>query len=172
VAVIKPPSGFRNDVQQLVNGINKDIPAGGSLTVVGAQMTQAQLLAILAPVLAAFTAVTDAESSVKQTRLSLSALLPQARVFVANLKHALIAQFGKGSPLLADFGVKDGAAPKKLTTKAAMAKVIRAGETRTLRNTKGKVEKLAVKFTGQISPAAPVVASGTPGGSGNGSTGA
>jgi hypothetical protein len=170
-AVIKPPAGFRNSVQQLVNGINKDIPAGSPITVVGTQMTQAQLLAILQPVLDAFTAIDDAASNVKQTRLALSALLPQVRQFVGNLKVALIAAFGKGSPLLADFGVKDGATRKKPTSAATAAAAVKASETRTLRNTKGKVEKLAVKFNGQVSPASAVPAGGAPGSSNSGNSG-
>jgi hypothetical protein len=170
-AVVKPPSGFRNTVQQLVNGINMDIPADSPINVVGTPMTQAQLLAILQPVLAAFTTITTAENSVKQARLSLAALLPQAQLFVANLKKALIAQFGMGSPLLADFGVKDGATRKKPTTAVAAATAVKASATRVLRNTKGKVEKLAVKFTGQVSPAAAVTASGAPGSGNTGSTG-
>lgn len=117
-----------------------------------------------------FTAIDDAESNVKQERLSLSAMLTQARQFVGNLKASLIAQFGKGSPLLADFGVKDGATRKKPTTAAAAAAAVKASETRTLRNTQGKVAKLAVKFTGEVAPASAVPAGGAPGSSNTSST--
>ncbi|HUB09805.1 MAG TPA: hypothetical protein VMB50_22575 [Myxococcales bacterium] len=165
--VTKPPTGFQKTVQQMVSGVQKDIPPTSSLPMAGGQVTQAQILGILQPVLDAFTAIGDAEAVVKQQRLSLSAMLPQARQFLANLKDALIVQFGRGSPLLKDFGVKDGSVKKKATVATKSAALVKSSETRALRNTQGKVEKAKVKFTGQVSPAS-AVKSGTSGGSAGG----
>ena len=167
VTVIKPPKGFQKTVQQLAFGASKDLPAGGVLPAAGTQLTQAQILAFLQSVLDGFTAVSDAEKAVKQQRLSLSALLPQARQFVATLKDALIAHFGRGNPILLDFGLKDGSTRRKTTVEAKSAAKVKGQETRKLRNTKGKVQRLEVKFTGQVAPAS-AVKPGTPGGSGGG----
>ena len=161
--VIKPPPGLEKAIQQLVFGTSKDLPAGGNLTVAGQPVSQAQILAILQPALDAFTAIDDAEKVVKQQRLSLSALLPQVRQFMANLKDALIAQFGRGNPILKDFGIKDGTTRRKTKVVAKAAAQVKGQQTRELRNTQGKVEKLAVKFTGQVSPPS-AVKLGTPGG--------
>ncbi len=164
-AVIKPPTGFQKTVQQILFGTNKDLPAGSGIPMAGQQLTQAQIQGLLQPVLDAFTAIDDAEKTVKQSRLSLSALLPQARQFVKSLKQALIAHFGPGSPLLADFGVKDGVTRRKSTAATKAAAAVKGKETRVLRGNVGKVKKLAKKFTGQVSP--PAVQSG----SGSGNTG-
>ncbi len=175
VTVIKPPTGFEKTVQQLVYGTEKDIPAAGGLPMQGTQMTQAQILATLQPVLDAFTAVDDAVAAVKQSRLALSALLPPARQFAASMKDALIAFFGRGNPILPDFGVKDGTSRRKTTVDAKAAAKVKRAETRVLRGTKGKVERAKVKFTGQVSPATavkPGAGSGNSGGTPSGSTGA
>ncbi|MHB8420693.1 MAG: hypothetical protein ACYDCL_21685 [Myxococcales bacterium] len=170
-AVIAPPTGLRKSVQQLVFGVSKDIPAGSSVLVAGTQLTQAQILGLLQPVLDAFSAVDDAEKVVKQSRLSLSALLPQVRQFMPNLKDAMIALFGRGNPILKDFGIKDGASRKKTTVEAKAAAKVKGSETRTLRNTQGKVEKLKTKFVGQVSPAAAVKPGNTGGGTGGAPSG-
>ncbi|MHB1845921.1 MAG: hypothetical protein ACYCWW_13930, partial [Deltaproteobacteria bacterium] len=97
-----------------------------------------------------------------------------AHLFVGNLKVALIAQLGKGSPLLGDFGIKDGTARKKPTAAEKSASAVRGGETRKLRHTQGKVQKLAKKFVGQVSPATPLKGGGlggNDGGASNGSSG-
>lgn len=164
--IIVPPKGFQKTAQQILFGTSKDFPAGGSLPMGGQQVTPAQIQGILQPVLDAFTAIADAEKTVKSARLSLSALLPQAKQFAKNLKQALIAHFGAGSPILADFGVKDGTRARKKTVEAKAAAVVKGKQTRKLRGTQGKVEKLKTKFVGQVS-----AASAVPQGNGSGNTG-
>ena len=162
--VIKPVKGFQNTVRQIASGVQKDLPATSTITVAGQQLTQAQILATLQPVLDGFTAISDAENTVKQQRLSLSAILPVAHAFVDNLKVALVAQFGKGSPLLSDFGIKDGSARKKATVATKSAALVKSSETRDLRGTTGKAEKAKLKFTVQVSPASAVKPGGSNGG--------
>lgn len=87
---------------------------------------------------------------------------------MAQLKAAVIAQFGKTSPLLAQFGFAYKSRTP-LTPEAAVAKKVRQQQTRLIRNTLGPKEKAKLKFTGQVvvsttagaAPAA-AVSAGTP----------
>lgn len=95
-----------------------------------------------------FTAKADAQAQAKAAvstaTAALNAELPTANQFVTTLDAALLALFGKGNPVLENFGLTKGVkkAPDTLTKAEALGT---AKLTRTERHTMGKVQKAGVR---------------------------
>ncbi len=85
--------------------------------------------------------------SLKQALLALSAALPDARSLIAAIRVALVALFGKGNPVLENFGINAKPRPK-LTTEQLAARKAKSAATRALRGTQGTRKKASVKFLG------------------------
>lgn len=163
--------GFQSKLVKRLDGVQNFLPAGSSLTVNGQSMSQAMLASALQAVLNLFTALATAlsqsKATVGQARLALSAQLAAAHQLQTGLDHALIAFFGKGNPVLANFGVASGARKTPISSATKAAAAATAKLTRQARNTMGKKQRLKVnggKATlVAVSPSGDVVPGGTPG---------
>ncbi len=141
-------SAFQTKLTKRLNGLENDLPADSSLTFNQQTFTVAAIVSVLKAVLALFTAKASATSQAK-TMVSaavaaLNAELPVANQFLTGLDGALMTLFGKGNPVLANFGLTKGTRKTPTVTTKAQAKGT-AKLTRTARNTMGKVAKAKVK---------------------------
>jgi hypothetical protein len=184
--VVSPPSGLEVKIAKRLGGLENYLPADTSLVINGQAFTVSSLIQSLQAMDGLFTALDTAEqqskTAITQARQAVNAELPAIEALVTGLDNTLRGYFGKGNPILANFGIATGARKKPssvtLAGAAATAKL-----TREARNTMGKVERLSV--TGGkagvqlVSPNGAAIAGSTPAsppaaaasGSGNGANG-
>ena len=173
------PGRLLQKVQSALDGAQQVLPAGTALMINKQSVTQAQLVTQLSGYLPNLKAVSDAKAAYAQTVITRKADEQVVREFLAQLRLALVAYLGVGSPDLAKFGMS----AKKRTPQNGQKSVLAAAKrslTRQKRGTLGKTEKASIKAIGtpevslgasgvQIAPdpetqpaAAPVAASPAP----------
>jgi hypothetical protein len=81
------------------------------------------------------------------------AAIPQAQQLAAELKGVLTGFFHAGNPQLSTFGLKVKKPPKPRTTASKAAAAVASAETRKIRGTLGRRQRLALRFTGEVAPA-------------------
>jgi hypothetical protein len=161
---------FQDKVTTRLTGVEENLPSDTSLVINGKTFTVASIVSVLQAVLDLFSAKATAQSQAK-TLISaavgaLNAELPTANQFLTGLDMALAGQFGKGNPVLANFGLSTGKKKTPTVTTKAIAKGT-AELTREARNTMGKVERL--KVTGGkaqlavVGPSGQLLSGSTPG---------
>ena len=142
--------GFRSEITQLANGIGTQLPDPSTvLQVKGQSLTRTDLLNALAALAALFADVDGSRQQLKSKQQALAAGLPEGREFVAALKAALVGLFGRGNPVLENFGIHPRKA-RKLTGAQITEKRAKSNATRELRGTLGARQKQGVKFKGQV----------------------
>jgi outer membrane protein TolC len=122
------------------------------------------LITSLAAVLGLFAGSDSSRQALKSALLALKAAIPGARAQLADIKVALVALFGRGNPILENFGL-NVAPRRKLTSTQLAASKAKAAATRVLRGTQGKRKKASVKYLGTVDVQASLA--GTPAASGN-----
>ena len=151
-------------VQSALDGVQEVLPAGTALMINKQSVTQAQLVTQLSGYLPNLKAVADAKAAYAQTVITRRADEQVVREFLAQLRLALVAYLGVGSPDLAKFGMS----AKKRAPQDGQTSVLAAAKrtlTRQKRGTLGKTEKASIKAIGtpqvslgasgvQIAPAA------------------
>jgi hypothetical protein len=142
------PSGFETSLQKLLQGVENVLPDGWATPANKADM-EAQINGWLST----YADVSAAKQAVNVAMAELKTQIPEARTYYAAVKGVLTGFFHATSPLLADFGFKPKKAPVISAAKKAEA-AVKGNETRKIRGTLGKKEKLDLKFTGTIAPAA------------------
>ncbi len=138
---------FETRVTQRLTGVRKFLPAGTGLVFLGQTFTVASIVSVLTAVVDLFTALATAIQQSKaqggSARTALSAELPTAHQFLTALDASLVSFFGKGNPVLGNFGISSK--PAKAPSSAAKAKAVGTAElTRKARNTRGKQQKALV----------------------------
>jgi hypothetical protein len=140
-------SAFEEKVTKRLAGAESDLPADTSLVLTGQTFTVASIVAVLQAVLNLFTAKATAQAQAKAmvsaAVAALNAELPTANQFITALDTALVGLFGKGNPVLTNFGLSTGVAKTSSVATLAKAKGT-AALTRKARNTMGKVQRLSV----------------------------
>ena len=158
------PGRLLQKVQSALDGVQQVLPAGTALMINKQSVTQAQLVTQLSGYLPNLKAVSDAKAAYAQTVITRKADEQVVREFLAQLRLALVAYLGVGSPDLAKFGMS----AKKRTPQNGQKSVLAAAKrslTRQKRGTLGKTEKASIKVIGtpqvslgesgvQITPAA------------------
>jgi hypothetical protein len=150
-APVKPPKGFRLKLQQMLAGVEAVIPDGNSITTTGGSMTKAAMVKILTDEVSEFETVDAGVTALGVARKQIREDLPQMHKLYTELKDALSAQFGRGSPLLAQFGINPQKLRKPLTPEQRVARAAKARQTRLLRHTGGVRQKAAVQYDGKVS---------------------
>ena len=132
------------ELQQLVAGTQKNLPATSTVDVNGQELKQADIVAKLQAWIPLFQAVDAANAPYRNAQKALQAAAPAIRQFVGLYRQALRQVFGKGSPLLADFGLSttQQKTPTPATRVLAAAK---AAATKKARGTLGKQQRKAVQ---------------------------
>jgi hypothetical protein len=137
------PKGAQLKLTTAQTAVPANIPAKSTVVIGGVSYTQAQLVAyittLLAPILAAQTAKQSLATAVlarKQNQLAV-------QTFLAEFRAALITLFGRGSPVLAQFGFT----PHKAKTATAGKTVVKAAKSLASRaklGTKGPKQKAQI----------------------------
>ena len=137
------PKGAQLQLTTAQTAVPANIPAKSAVVIGGVSYTQAQLVAyittLLAPILAAQTAKQSFAAAVlarKQNQLAV-------QTFLAEFRAALIALFGRGSPVLAQFGFT----PHKAKTTTSGKNVVKAAKSLASRaklGTKGPKQKAQI----------------------------
>ncbi len=153
--------GFRQALQEMLQGWQTAIPSGSTMTSGGGTLEQSAVLGQLQAYLGVFTTLDAQTTSLKETRAQLEATQVEARQYYDGLKLAVASYFGANSPQLAQFGFAPKKARKALTSTQLAVKAAKAQATRVLRGTTSKKAKALVKsgpmqFTvGPVQQAAP-----------------
>jgi hypothetical protein len=140
--------GIQIKINERLAGLQQCLPSDIPLTVNGQSLTVAQIITALQAVAALYTTLNTAEqqgkTAITQARQAINAELPTVSALITGLDNTLRGYFGKGNPLLADFGIASGA--RKASSSVTLAQA--AGSrtlTRDARHTMGKKQRLAVK---------------------------
>jgi hypothetical protein len=149
-AIVGTRMGFRALLQQMLQGIETVVPDGSSLSTDGGLQTKATLVAELTQVLSAYNTAEAQQLAAKATRTQLKNASAQNHQLYTQLKDALIAFFGRGNPLLGQFGLKARSSRRALTSEQKVLRAAKARATRAARHTMGPRQKAAVKSDGKL----------------------
>jgi hypothetical protein len=138
----------QTQLQQMLAGAQKDLPATSTVDIDGQQLKQSDLVAKLQGWIQLFEQQAAAKAAASTAATALKAAgITQFRV---SLAQALKQVLGKSSPLLADFGLST-TQRKVPTTETRILAQAKARATRAARKTLGSVQKQAVKGPGVTS---------------------
>jgi hypothetical protein len=140
--------GLRAGLTAMLSGVQQAIPDGSNVLVAGAQLPKADVVAELNGFLSQYSAIETQMAVVKADRQGLKQTLPKARQLLQELKDAVIAAFGRGSPEIQKFGLRVRTIRKQTSQQKALA-AEKARLTRALRGTKGSRQKAAIQYTGE-----------------------
>ena len=146
---IQSKTRFVATILAMIAGLENDLTAAMSLTVGGVVMPQAAILARLAAITGLFDAVTTTHNAWRAAVAAKDDGLQPAKQFMADLKKAIESRFGSHDARLPDFGI---ALPKARATQTTAEKAVAAGlrqQTRQVRGTKGKQQRLLVTVAGK-----------------------
>lgn len=139
--------GLEKKVNQRLNGLEKYLPATSTLVINGQSFTVAQLVQVFTTVAGLYAALDGAVEQSKVTitaaRQAINAELPGFEPLLVGLDNTLRGYFGRGNPVLANFGIATGARKKPSSATMAGAQAT-ATLTRKARNTLGKKQRLRV----------------------------
>jgi hypothetical protein len=107
----------------------------------------AQVVLDFAAVLAKYQDVRDAKAAVAVKRQLLQDALPGAHTEYAAFKAYLMSKLGKGNPQLTEYGFSLGVAKPRSSGTNVLAQ-IKAQQTRKVRHTLGRKQKLALSVSG------------------------
>ena len=131
-----------------VAGCNQQFPAKSTVNIAGQTLTPAQLVAVFSAAISAIQAVAPARAQLKELVAAQKTAIQVARSLYTALKKYCEAVFGKGSPILADFGFS----PAKPRTPSSQTKALaqaKAQLTRKAHGTdKGKRQRQAITVSG------------------------
>src|SRR5580658_9172046 len=94
------PKGFRQDLQQMLQGWQTVVPSGSTVTSSDGPLTQGSVLETLQGFLGVYTTLDAQATALKQTHAQAEAQLPEARRFFDVLTASVVGLLGKGSPQL------------------------------------------------------------------------
>jgi hypothetical protein len=149
-AIVGTTKGFRADLQQLLQGIEAVVPDGSSLPVGSGNETKADMVAAITQVLAVYNTAEAQRVAIKATRIQLMETSTADRTLYTKLKDAMVAYFGKGSPLLTQFGIKPRQPRRPLTSEQNVVRAEKARMTRAARHTMGKRQKAGVQTDAKL----------------------
>jgi hypothetical protein len=141
------PSAFEAQLAKMDEGVQANIPAGTSLLVNGTSVKQSAIDSTLQNWITIFKAVDTAKAAYQEAVTARLAITVAAKTYFKSLKAAIKQYFGAQSAQLASFGI----ATDKPASTTAQQKVVASAkrlQTRTVRGTKGKVQKLAITVVG------------------------
>jgi hypothetical protein len=143
--------GWELRLDTAANGVKNAFPATASEIVLhGVPYTQPALLAEAQDVVAPWKAVRDAKAVIRAFAQQKKALIERARKFLGQLHVGISAHVGLENEILTAYGFKPKRRKKPLPVEKNAIRVAKAKLTRLRRGTKGKRQKEALKFTGQV----------------------
>jgi len=171
--IVGTGKGLRALLQQLLQGFEAVVPDGSSLPVGKGNEAKADIVAELTQVLSVYKNAEARQIEAKNARTQVQNARGADHALYTTLKEALIAYFGKGDPMLSQFGIKPRGKARQLTPAEKVLRAAKVRATRAARHTMGARQKAAVKSDGKLSlsvqtegaggpQAAPAVSAGTP----------
>ncbi len=142
--------GFRSSLQQLLQAIKAVVPDGSSLSTSSGMQAKADLVTELTQVLSGYDQVEAQQVAITAARAQLESALGANHKLYTDVKDAIIAFFGRGSPLLGQFGIKTRGNARPLTVEQKVLRAAKARATRAARHTMGSRQKAAVKSDGKL----------------------
>ena len=140
--------GLRAALNAMLSGVQTVIPDGSLIRVNGVDEKKADVVSELQSLLAQYASIDSSAAVAKAARVQLRQALPAASQTLQQLKDAIFAFLGRGSPELQKFGLKARTARKPTTQQKALA-AEKARRTRALRGTKGSRQKAAIRYAGE-----------------------
>jgi hypothetical protein len=144
-APVVGPMGFRQVLQQMLQGWQAVIPSDSTVASSSGALTQAAVVKQLQEYSVPYTDMDAQATAYKQSRVPVKAQLAEARQYIAMLTLALQNAFGPKSPQLEQFGLKPKKAPRQLTSKQRAVAAAKSLATRELRGTKGPKQLATIK---------------------------
>ncbi len=135
--------GFEQKLEQAKAGAEKYLPQNAALELSGTETTVAQVVADFAAVLAKYADIRDAKAALAQKRQLLQNAVQGSHEEYAGFKSYLEAKLGKVNPQLAEYGFTLGARKPRSSGTNVLAS-IKAQQTRKVRHTLGRKQKLAL----------------------------
>ncbi len=152
------PKGFRQDLQEMLQGWQAAIPSDSTVTSSTGSLSQAAVLGQLQEYLGPYQDLDASATAVKSARAQAKSQLTEAQQYFAVLKSAVTNQLGPNSPLLAQFGLRSKKVRKPLSASQLAVKAAKAKATRAMRGTIGATKKALIK-SGSMKFVEPVVES-------------
>ncbi|MHB8417433.1 MAG: hypothetical protein ACYDCL_05120 [Myxococcales bacterium] len=152
------PAKLEAELRKLDQAVQNQLSPTVSLEVDGQVATQPAIDGRLQGYLKTFDAVEATRQAHQEALAARLAITVEAREYEKALKAAIKSHFGRQSAVLTSFGI----APDKALSATTVEKVLAAakrGQTRAVRGTKGKRQRLAVTVVGD--PPITVAADGT-----------
>jgi len=149
-AIVGTRKGLRDLLQQMLQGIEAVIPDGSSLSTDSGPQAKAVVVTELAQVISVYKAVEAQQVAIVAARKQLKDASVANHRLYTQLKDAVIAFLGRGSPLLAQFGIKARGSKRPLTPAQKVLRAAKARATRAARHTMGSRQKAAVKSDGKV----------------------
>ena len=135
--------GFEQKLQQAKAGAEKYLIQTTALELSGKETTVAQVVQDFAAVLAKYQDVRDANAALAQKRVLLKSAVQASHTEYVAFKAYLEAKLGKGNPELGQFGFSLGVRKPRSSGTNVLA-AIKAQQTRKVRHTLGRKQKLAL----------------------------
>jgi hypothetical protein len=130
--------------QNLIDGLKKHMAAIVSLILGGQTFTNAEMVQMLEPMVAASNAAVTTRVIWRTAVMADRDLRAKNRQFVRNLKQTLASMFQGQPTVLADFGLAPPKTPV-IAPKTRVAAAAKARATREARGTKGAVQRAAIE---------------------------
>jgi len=146
--------------QQVLNGIETELQAITTLYLGGETFTPLTLAAFVQNRIDRANAIDTARAAWEAALSAYDAVNKKTDLVVGDLRHAVMAAFGRQSPVLASFGFLPIQVPVLTAEQRALA-VKRSKATRKARGTMGKKQKAQIKGAVPTAPA-PLAADTTP----------
>jgi len=148
--IVGTKKGLQAHLQQLLQGVQAVVPDGSSLPVGSGNESKADMVAELTQVLSVYKTAEARQIEAIKARTQVKDARVVDHALYTKLKDAVIAYFGKGNPLLAQFGIRARWRPRALTPEQKMLRVAKLRATRAARHTMGSRQKAAVKSDGKL----------------------
>ena len=148
--IVGTKQGLRAFLQQLLQGFEAVIPDGSSLPVGSGNEAKADVVAELTQVLSVYNNAEAQQIAAKAARMQVQNASGDNHALYTKLKDAVIAYFGKGNPLLTQFGIKPRGKARALTPEQQVLRAVRVRNTRAARHTMGSRQRAAVKSDGKL----------------------
>ena len=148
--IVGTKKGLRASLQQLLQGFEAVLPDGSSLPVGSGNEAKADVVAELTQVLSVYKNAEAQQIAAKTARTQVQNASGDNHELYTKLKDAVIAYFGKGNPMLTQFGLKPRGKARALTPEQNVLRVARMRATRAARHTMGSRQKAAVKSDGKL----------------------
>jgi hypothetical protein len=148
--IVGTSKGLRASLQQLLQGFEAVVPDGSSLPVGSGNEAKADVVAELTQVLSVYKNAEAQQIAAKAARMQVQNASGDDHALYTKLKDAVIAYFGKGNPLLTQFGIKPRGKTRALTPEQQVLRAAKVRATRAVRHTMGARQKAAVKSDGKL----------------------